>query len=197
MAHLEINLISKVEKLSKIIKNKIILISVCLSLIILLIVCSFFLKNTNSLKNSSTAPKILDKRENEYELRERIDKIFKEFQIFDDLPKFEPYERDLIDLEEAKILYVLTPELNERINSIIVKIQKKYRCSSDDPKIKWYLDTTKSLKEKNYIPSNPKPQKLDDVVPPNPFDSEPRESSIKWKDYLDSIENRLELREVY
>ena len=67
--------------MSKIIKNKIILISVCLSLIILLIVCSFFLKNTNSLKNSSTAPKILDERENEYELRERIDKIFK--YIFD------------------------------------------------------------------------------------------------------------------
>ena len=123
----------------------------------------------------------------------KVDEARKELEnSLGNLPKFENYEFELMDLEEAKILYVLTPELKERINSIIAKIQKKYKCSSDNPKIKWYLDTIKHLKERKLILFDPKSQKLEDNVPPDPFGSELHKSS-KWKDYLEGIEFRLKL----
>lgn len=184
---------NNLHKGTKISKTK--LIFVFLSIIVILLVVDVY--SRFSTKYSSLSDKNLSitsqtNREGNRQ-EELVNRIFKEFEIFRDLPKFEKYESDLLDLEEAKVLYVLTPKLKKRIDSIITKIQKKYKCSSEDPKIKHFLDTAKHLKERGFIFVDSKPQNLEDNVPPNPFDSEPQRFPMKWKDYLEGIEFRLKL----
>jgi len=95
---------NNLHKGTKISKTK--LIFVFLSIIVILLVVDVY--SRFSTKYSSLSDKNLSitsqtNREGNRQ-EELVNRIFKEFEIFRDLPKFEKYESDLLDLEEAKVL---------------------------------------------------------------------------------------------